>query len=211
MQEGRSLKSPNEGVDLRANVRISRSMSRSILWWLALFLFWMLPACHHNPSYNDIKLEKAGSLANANGGRPEAGSSSPLEAAPNSPLVPVPDPSQAPGSSAFSGPTPAYFDPKTGQIKNLPLFPGAKVRKLQYGPINGTPQVSLAAMSTAPFEKVTAFYDKAVKDNGWSIDDNSRGEKTYSWQLSRGQTDRAAIRVDKEPMGRISISLARTN
>jgi hypothetical protein len=194
-----------------------------MLCWLALSLFGLLPACRHTPSYNDIKLEKDGSLANANASRSDSGSAngesnpqgatpaSPLEAAPNAPLVPVPDSSPAPGASAAAGPTPAYFDPKTGQIKNLPLYPGAKVRRVQYGPINGTPQVSLAALSTAPFEKVTAFYDKVVKDNGWTVDDSGRGENSYSWQLSRGQTDRAAIRVDKEPMGRISISLARTN
>jgi hypothetical protein len=165
-------------------------------------------------------LEKDGSLANANAGRQEPGSATgnPL-AAPDPSLAPLPDSSVVPnpGSSDSSqaspapGPTPSYFDPKTGQIRNLPLFPGAKVRKIQYGPINGTPQVTLQAMTRAPFEKVTAYYDKVVKDNGWAIDDSGPGENSYSWQLSRGQTDRAAIRVDKEPLGRTSISLARTN
>jgi len=133
------------------------------------------------------------------------------EQEPNSSLLPVPDSSQASGDPAVAAATPAYFDPKTGQIRNLPLFPGAKVRKVQYGPINGTPQVTLAALSAAPFDKITAFYDKVVKDNGWTIDDSGRGENSCTWQLSRGRTDRAAIRVDKEPLGRVSISLARTN
>ena len=208
-------------------MRIGVSFSRWTVCWLALFVFALLPACRHTPSYNDIKVEKDGTVANSNsgptGGPAGAGAStgpgnslapmpaSSAEQEPNSSLLPVPDSSQSSGDPAVAAATPSYFDQKTGQIRNLPLFPGAKVRKVQYGPINGTPQVTLAALSTAPFDKITAFYDKVVKDNGWTIDDSGRGENSWTWQLSRGQTDRAAIRVDKEPLGRVSISLARTN
>jgi hypothetical protein len=102
-------------------------------------------------------------------------------------------------------------DQKTGQIKNLPLYPHARLRGLRYGPINGTSQVSVRAITRAPFEKVTAFYDQVVKENGWTIEDNGRDANSCTWQLSRGADNRAAIRVDKDPLGRVTISLARTN
>jgi len=179
-------------------------------------------SCSRTPSYSDIKVEKGGSLANANTARPQtAPSTEPADplapvpgsspAVPASSLMPVPGSSAWPDPSASPAATPAYLDQKTGQIRNLPLYPRAKVMGVQYGPIGGIPQVTLQAMCRGPFEKVTAFYEKVIKDNGWIVDDNSRGSNSYTWQLSRGQTDRAAIRVDQDQLGRVHIGLARTN
>src|SRR5262249_27374853 len=146
--------------------------------------------------------ESVDSLAAAPGSSP---------AAPAPSFIPDPGSSPSPDPSASPAATPSYFDQKTGQIRNLPLYPRAKVMSVQYGPINGAPQVMLQAMCREPFEKVTAFYEAVIKDNGWIVDDNSRGTDSYTWQLSRGRTDRAAIRVDKDQLGRVHIGLARTN
>src|SRR5262245_2330182 len=177
--------------------------------------------CSHSPSYSDIKVEKGGSLANANTARPQtvpsAGQADPVApVAGSSPAaaassLPLPDFSPSTGPSASPTATPAFFDQKTGQIRNLPLYPRSKVMGVQYGPINGTSQALMQAICTAPFEKVTAFYEAVIKDNGWIVEDNSRGANSYIWQLSRGQTDRGAIRVDKDERGYVHIALARTN
>jgi len=166
----------------------------------------MQAACRHSPSYSDIKVDKDGSLANSNAARPQPEPS--VEAA--NPLVPLPGSSAGVDPSASpSGTAPSFLDTKTGQIKNLPLYPGAKVRGLQFGPMNGTTQATLQALTRAPFEKVTAFYDQVIRENGWIIDDSSREPNSYTWQLRRGQSDRAAIRVDKDQIGRVTIALAR--
>jgi hypothetical protein len=90
------------------------------------------------------------------------------------------------------------------------MFPHARLRSIRYGPIGGTTQVALQGFTKAPFERVTAFYDQVVKQNGWTIEDNGREANSYTWQLSRGRDEHAAIRVDKDPLGRVVISLART-
>ena len=194
------------------------------LWLVGLLFCGLFTSCSHSPSYSDTKANKGANPADSNAARSEAGPSieqvnppapspSPPPAFPDSSSTLIPGSSprlEGPASPSPTG-TPAYLDPKTGRIKDLPLYPHAKVMGLQYGPIGGVSQVTLQAMIREPFEKVTAFYDKAVKDNGWTIDDNSRGVNSYTWQLSRGATDRAAIRIDKNEIGRVSISLARTN
>jgi hypothetical protein len=184
-----------------------RSFSGGVLGFVVMITCGLLPGCRHTPSYSDIKVDKSGSLANSNAARPEAEGSTDS----GNPLAMIPQASPVPDASAGPGPAPpSFLDPKTGQIRNLPLYPGARVRNVQFGPINGTPQVTVQAFVRAPFERVTAFYDQAVKENGWTIDDNSRDADSYVWQLSRGQTDHAAIRVDKDQLGRVTIGMART-
>src|SRR5260370_42166855 len=102
-----------------------RSFRRGVLWLLALVICALLPGCRHTPSYSDIKVDKGGGVANTNEARPESErsieSGAPLAAIPDS--SPLPDLSASPGSIP-----PAYFDAKTGQIRNLPLYPGSKGR-----------------------------------------------------------------------------------
>jgi hypothetical protein len=209
-----------------------RSFRSGLIWLLAAIILGIQPGCRQTPSYSDIKVDKGGGLANTNAAAPQARPSiqqeNPLAPAPDSSLAPAPDSSIAPNpdsgtasapestpspdaSVSASSTAPSYLDQKTGQIKNLPLYPGASARGLQYGPINGTSQVTVQARTRAPFEKVTAFYDRVVKENGWIIDDNSREQNSYVWQLRRSEGDRAAIRVDRDQLGRVTIGLARTN
>src|SRR5262249_40420007 len=126
------------------------------------------------------------------------------------PANPIEIPGAAPSPEASASRTPNFLDPRTAQIRNLPLYPGARAMSVQYGPIGGITQITLQASTRAAFEDVTAFYDKVVKDNGWTIDDNSRDTNSYTWQLTRGRTEHGAIRVDRE-QDRVNISLARTN
>jgi len=170
---------------------------------LVLALSAALGGCRHTPSYNDIKVDSHGSTANSNAARPEPSFE---------PANPIGIPGAAPSPEASANPTatPNFLDPKTGRIRDLPLYPGAKPMGVQYGPIGGITQITLQAVTRAPFENVTAFYDKVVKDNGWTIDDNSRDTNSYTWQLSRGRSEHGAIRVDRE-QDRVNISLARTN
>jgi len=197
-----------------------RSDYTKTIWLVLAVACWLLPGCRSSPSYSDIKVDKSGALVNSNTARPET--QPPIESQPQNETQPLIDPASSPGSlpdplatpEASATPTsapPSFVDPKTGQIKSLPLFPGAKVRGLRYGPINGLNQVTLQAVTRAPMDKVTAFYDQVVKQNGWTVDDNSRGADTYTWMLSKGQNDRAAIRIDRDRLGRTDISLARTN
>jgi hypothetical protein len=195
-------------------MRVMRvSLGGAVLWLLAVLLgCGFFEACSHTPSYNDIKVDKGGGLANANTGIPQTapsqGPATPLAPDAGS-LSPLPDLSASAEQSASPIIPPSSLDQRKGRIRDLPLYPGAKVRRLQYGPISGVLQVSIQAVTRAPFERVVAFYDQAVKDNRWIIDDNSRDADSYIWQLSRGQTDHGAVRIDRGQMGRVFISLAR--
>src|SRR5215470_15107607 len=108
---------------------------------LAVITLVLQPGCRHTPSYDDIKVDKSGSLANANATYPQLKPSIDQEkptlptpdsspaAAPDSAPTAVPEYTPSPDtSSGASSALPSYVDQKTGQIKNLPLYPHAKLR-----------------------------------------------------------------------------------
>ncbi|HKV40495.1 MAG TPA: hypothetical protein VJX67_14875 [Blastocatellia bacterium] len=144
-----------------------------------------LTGCGPRPSYSDIQVDKNGGLANQPAASPEG----------------VGVPRQSPGlpQTGAGIPPPAFLDDRTGQIKDLPLYPRSKLINSQYGPVNGYNTMMLRAETGDPFEKVTGYYDQILKSNGWRIDNNNRGEGSFSWELLKGASDHGGVQVTQDP------------
>jgi hypothetical protein len=146
-------------------------------------------ACQHKPSYADIKINQSGGLATEDNNTV----ANALAAANATPTAGQPG-----GQNADSRPEPipAFFDQKTGQIKDLPLIPHSKVTALQYGPYGIYTSMSMQAKTAVPFDKVTEFYDNAVKSEGWKVVSNDRDGDAFIWRLAKGD-EGATVQVSK--------------
>jgi hypothetical protein len=174
-----------------ARNRLNRSVPVVLLGCMALAATL---SCGHKPSYSDIKVDQSGR---------------PLAEASNSPATSVgaDDLARALASPSANGgtapapatgkPLPKFFDQKTGQIKDLPLIPRSKLVSLQYGPSGAYETMSMQVKTTEPFDKVTAFYDAAIKSAGWRITTNDRNPDTFSWRLVKGADDGATLQIAK--------------
>jgi hypothetical protein len=172
------------------NKRLNRSLPVVLLGCVVLATTL---SCGHKPSYSDIKVDQSGrplaeasnSLEQSQGAKDEGAVASQST---NGGTAPEP---------ATGKPLPKFFDEKTGQIKDLPLIPRSKLVSLQYGPSGAYETMSLQVKTGEPFDKVTAFYDAAIKSAGWRITTNDRNPDTYTWRLVKGDDDGATLQVAK--------------
>ncbi|HEY6334223.1 MAG TPA: hypothetical protein VI756_33220 [Blastocatellia bacterium] len=146
------------------------------------------PACTHKPSYADIKINQSGGLATENNNA-VAGALTAANAASGAG-------GQSGSVNAHPEPIPSFFDQKTGQIKDLPLIPHSKITALQYGPYGTYTSMSMQAKTAVPFDKVTEFYDEAVKSGGWKVISNDRDGDAFIWRLAKGN-EGATVQVSK--------------
>lgn len=143
--------------------------------------------CQHKPSYADIKINQSGGLATEDNNTV----ANALAAANATPAA-----AGQTGGKLPPEPIPAFFDQKTGQIKDLPLIPHSKVTALQYGPYGVYTSMSMQAKTAIPFDKVTEFYDNAVKSAGWKVVSNDRNGDAFIWRLAKGD-EGATVQVSK--------------
>ena len=135
-------------------------------------------SCGPKAPYSDIKTDRTGGLA-GQGNR--AGQSA--STMPNTPATPIEPP--------------AFFDPASGQIKDLPMYPGSKRETMQFGPISGYENLTTRFRTGANFDAVTKYFDQVATRMGWTVVANNRGTDNYSWQLSKGVDDLAQVSVAK--------------
>jgi hypothetical protein len=156
--------------------------------------FALTTACGHKPSYSDIKPDQ-GAIA----------AKSPDVTAAGSALASPAGQSQAqPQPANQASAIPSFWDAKKGEIKDLPIIQHSKVVKMQYGPQAGFETMALQVKTAEPFDKITAFYDSAIKAKGWTITSNNRDNNNFSWQLAKGEDDSAAVGVTKGAQGSIT-------
>ncbi len=106
---------------------------------------------------------------------------------------------------------PPFLDQVTGQIKDLPSYPLANRVNMQYGPIQGQDTLSMVLETGDTMDKIVAFYDKAVKSNGWTVSDKLKDVELSSWTLKKGNDNEAKIEVRKNPQANtMYIAIART-
>lgn len=130
----------------------------------------------------------------------------PLEGVPNPNLETFP----ANTTERKPPPVPDFFDIGKKQVKDLPSLPKASIINLQYGPISGNETVLIFFNVRAPFEEVTTFYDKAIKQNGWTVQTNTREPDDYTWRLVKGAQDQALLQVKKtEEAGLVQVGINR--
>ncbi|HUK91926.1 MAG TPA: hypothetical protein VLZ81_16100 [Blastocatellia bacterium] len=165
--------------------------------------------CQRKPSYSDIKVNQSGGLANQN----SSSSNNIAAALAAGSQTPVPGSSAAQANASPHGAViPAFFDQKTGQIKDLPMIPHSRVESMQYGPSGGFMTMSMQAKTVEPFDKITAFYDSAIKSAGWRIVTNDRNTDEFTWRLVKGDDDGATVQVAKGPKPGVTfVSIIRLN
>lgn len=156
------------------------------------------------PAYNDINTNKAGTNQNQNNDEQP----SVLANAPGSESQPAAGQAQ-PQPEKFR--MPPFLDTVTGQIKDLPSYPLSNRVNIQYGPIQGKDTASLMLETGDTMDKIVAFYDKAVKSNGWTVVDKLKDQELSNWTLKKGNGDEAKIEVRKNPQSNSwYIAIART-
>jgi hypothetical protein len=167
-------------------------------FWLFLALGAIVTAngCRHKPAYSDIDANRSSRTQNQNGAD-EAGTT-PAPAAPALPTTEASQPPDSPPSSQrFKSPT--FMDQATGAIKDLPNYPHSTRISIQVGPNQGLNTMTLVLQTGDSMDLISAFYQKAIKDNQWTVVDKVIDPEMSEWTLKKGEENGAKIQVKKDP------------
>ena len=166
-----------------------------------LLVVTVIPAaCRHKPAYSDIDANRTPKTQNEN-------QSSATPSAASEPATAVPSQPAPPSAPAFK--TPSFINQNTGEIKDLPSYPNAVRTQAQIGPMQDANMASFVFMSRDPMDKITAFYERVIKSNGWQIIDKVIDPEHSEWNLRKGD-EGAKVQAKKDPQsGMISIMLVR--
>jgi hypothetical protein len=98
-----------------------------------------------------------------------------------------------------------------GEAKDLPNYPQAIMKSIQFGPIQGTDTLSLVLETRDPLDKIVAFYEKAIKSNAWTVDSKSVDTESAEWNLRKAFDNEARVQVKKDPRtNALNIVIVRT-
>lgn len=161
--------------------------------WLAAALIAGLTGCAHRPAYSEIDANRASRNQNQNA-EGQSTASTPAAAAPLA--TEAPQPAAAPPPAAFKSPT--FLDQTKGAIKDLPAYPPARRTSVQLGPMEGVNTMSLGFTTTDPMEKITAFFERVIKDNKWTVIDKIIDPEFSEWTLKKGEDNSAKVQVKKD-------------
>ncbi|HEX5734597.1 MAG TPA: hypothetical protein VF131_17310 [Blastocatellia bacterium] len=95
--------------------------------------------------------------------------------------------------------TPAFWNSTTGDISDLPSFPGGARMSVQYGPINGMDTAFIVLSTNQPLDTIAAFYENAIKRNGWSVVNKLTDPEVYKVTLKKDASNEAIVQVEKDP------------
>lgn len=157
-------------------------------------------SCRSNPAYSNINTSRERPEANQNSSEPIAAptAAGQANASTQSPEAQAqqPDQAQQPGQ-------PQQFRPPkfmaNGEAKDLPNYPQAIIKSIQFGPVQGTDTLSLALESRDSMEKIMAFYEKAIKSNGWTVDSKTVDAEFAEWNLRKVFDNEGKVQVKKDP------------
>lgn len=178
---------------------------------LACALIGSFAGCSRKPAYSDM---------NVNASRPnretQASAEQPVDAA-----APAADPAGAPPAAQppQQQPTqpapikiPAFFDTQKGEVKDLPSYPAGQRMSIQYGPLPGVEMASIVLEASAPMDAIAAFYDKAIKSNGWEVTVRNRDPEYSEWRVKKRGSEEGGVTVRKDPTrGSMIIQISRTS
>jgi hypothetical protein len=161
------------------------------------------------PAYGDIQTDKDGRSLNRNSSGQAAPAPQPPESAATGQTAPQPHPAQVPAQpEPFK--VPEFFDMNVGQIKDLPSYPRATRVSIQYGPLQGTQSAMIILQTGDSLDKIAAFYERAIKTNGWKVVSDQRDKDVMKIEVNKGERDEGLIRVLKdEKTGLVNIGLSR--
>lgn len=159
------------------------------------------------PAYSDINTNKPGANQNQNNNEQP----SILANAPGSESQPAGGQAQPQSGQPEKFRMPPFLDTVSGQIKDLPSYPLSNRVNLQYGPLQGKDTATLMLETGDTMDNIVAFYDKAIKSNGWTVVDKIKDQELSNWTLKKGNGNEARIEVRKNPQSNSRyIAIART-
>ncbi len=161
----------------------------------------------HGPAYKDINTNQPAPPARSGAeGTPSALPPANSNAAP---ATGAQSPAPAPPQTIK---VPAFMDMARGYPKDLPSYPQASVLNVQYGPRETLDTFSVALQTHDAMDKITAFYDKSIKGNGWTVASRTVDPEYSEWVLKKGNDNEAKVTVRKDKQSpRFIIVAARTS
>lgn len=157
------------------------------------------------PAYSDVQVDSKtrgeGQSANANANQPATPAVDPIAqaeaeaaAASGQPANPQ-DKKDIPAPSFLNG----------ADIKDLPKYKRSQVMNAQVGPINGINSALFLLSTPDSVEKVSTFYDSAIKSNGWSVASNLKDPESVEYTLTKGTRDEAMVRIKRDNQSGITV------
>jgi hypothetical protein len=183
---------------------------------VAIYLFLSLvtiviaasAGCSHKPAYSDLNTNKSSRDQNQDNNKSVEGgqTSAPAPAAEPQPPTEVAQPETAPTAAPFKNPS--FLD--EGQIKDLPSYPNAYNASVRVGPIQGVNTMSISLISKDPMDKISAFFERVIKDNKWTVSNKTIDPEFSEWSLAKGPDNSAKVQVKKdEKTGAMNIVIVR--
>ena len=70
--------------------------------------------------------------------------------------------------------------------------------------------MSLGFTTTDPMDKITAFFERVIKDNKWTVIDKIIDPEFSEWTLKKGEDNSAKVQVKKDQQtGALNIVMVR--
>jgi hypothetical protein len=171
---------------------------------LAVLVIAALAACSHKPSYSEMDANRASGNQNQSqkqnqnqNSEGQANASTPSAVEPAPATQPAPSPPPAPAVKR-----PSFMDQAKGDIRDLPAYPRAYRVNMQVGPVQGVNTMLLTLKTTDPMDKITAFYERVIKDNNWTVIDKIIDPEFSEWSLKKGEDSSAKVQVKKDQQTR---------
>lgn len=153
-----------------------------------------LAGCAHKPAYSEMDANRA--LRNQNQNQSADGQATATPpAATEAPATEAAQPAPAAPPAPFK---PSFLDQSTSGIRDLPAYPNSYRVSAQLGPMQGLNTMSLGFTTTDPMDKITAFFERAIKDNKWTVVDKIIDQEFSEWTLKKGEDHNAKVQVKKD-------------
>lgn len=171
-----------------------------LVWLLAVGMLLVSVACR-KPAYSEIDTNRSRASQNQNAAGQAGAAQITADQTPEAGAA-------QPPPQAFKRPT--FLDAVTGDIKDLPAYPGANKISVQFGPMQGSNFASFVLQTGDPMDKITAYYERIIKSNNWTVTDKTIDPELSEWALKKGENDSASVKVKKDPQsGRMNIVIVR--
>ena len=167
--------------------------ARLIGLFLVAITITSLSGCARKPAYSDMD-PSGGRNQNLNKNGEAQASSTTLPGSGTGAAQPAQTP-----LPPFKSPT--FLDQAAGGIVDLPAYPNAQRLNIQLGPIQGVNMMSLAYGTEDPMEKISAFYEKVIKQNKWTVSNKTLDREISEWNLKKGEDNIAKVQIKKDEQG----------
>ena len=87
------------------------------------------------------------------------------------------------------------MDLTRGGAKDIPNYPKMSIANMFYGPgpQPGYDSMRITGMAGGTLAEIETFYDKAIKNNGWTVVNRIKNPERVEWLLKKGDKDEGAV------------------